>query len=183
MHRPPTATDAPTAVDAPSAVDAPGFPRRHGDRSSMVDPRPLAGYGVLLSLYTAVTGTATWLLHRRGAKMEPVGPMEIGMLALATMHISRLVTKDSVTGVLRAPFTTFDEPAGEGESNERAVRPGVGHAVGELLTCPFCTGQWVATALVLGRAAAPQLTAGAVTVAAAARLADFGQLLYGAARR
>lgn len=167
MHRP------------PDAVDTDG----HRARRVEADPRPLAGYAVLLGGYTGLVGTATWLLRRRGARVDPVGPLELGMLGLATAHISRLLTKDSVTSVIRAPFTTFDEPAGEGESNEQVVRHGVAHAVGELLTCPFCTGQWVATGLVVGRAAAPQITAGVVTVAAAARLADFVQLLYGAARR
>lgn len=45
-------------------------------------------------------------------------------MALATAHLSRLITKDSVTSVLRAPFARFEEPAGEGEVNEEAVGSG-----------------------------------------------------------
>lgn len=146
------------------------------------DPRPLKGYAVLLASYGALVGSATLLVRRRGARVEPVGPMDLALLALGTAHISRLLTKDSVTGVLRAPLTAFRGPAGEGESNEDVVRGGIAHALGELVTCPFCTAQWVATGLVVGRAVAPELTAGVVTVSAAARLADFVQLLYGAVR-
>ena len=50
--------------------------------------------------------------------------------------------------------------------------------MGELVTCPFCIGQWVATALVAGGVLAPALTDGVVTVSAVARTADYLQLLY-----
>jgi hypothetical protein len=85
--------------------------------------------------------------------------------------------------VLRVPFARFEEPAGVGEVNEKVVGTGVRHAVGELLTCPFCAAQWVATALVAGRIAAPNLTAAVVTVSAVARLSDFLQLAYGLAHQ
>ena len=35
---------------------------------------------------------------------------------------------------------------------------GLRHAVGELITCPFCLAQWVATGLVFGYATAPKAT-------------------------
>ena len=104
-------------------------------------------------------------------------------MGLATAHLSRLITKDSVTSVLRVPFARFEEPAGEGEVNEEVVGHGFRHALGELLTCPFCAAQWVATGLVAGRAAAPNLTAAVVSVSAVARLSDYLQLLYGLARQ
>jgi hypothetical protein len=88
-----------------------------------------------------------------------------------------------VTAILRAPFTEFEEPAGEGEVNERAVGTGLRHAVGELLTCPFCVAQWVATALVAGSLAAPDLTTAAVSICATARLSDYLQLTYGLLRQ
>ena len=146
------------------------------------DPRPFAGYAVLLSVYGAVVGASAIGLRRRRDRARAMSPMDVGLMALATAHLSRLITKDSVTSVLRIPFARFEEPAGEGEVNETAVGHGVRHAVGELLTCPFCAAQWVATALVAGRVAAPDLTAAVVSVAAVARLSDYFQLLYGMAR-
>ena len=122
------------------------------------DPRPLSGYAGLLSVYGALAGTAAVALRR-------------------------LITKDAVTSVLRMPFARFEEPAGEGEVNEEAVGTGFRHAVGELLTCPFCAAPWVATALVVGRMTAPNLTAAVVSVSAVARTSDVVQLLYGLARR
>ena len=80
------------------------------------------------------------------------------------------------------PFTVFQEPAGEGEVNEEVIGHGAQHAIGELLTCPFCLGQWVATALVAGTVAAPTLTTAIVSVSALARASDYLQLLYGLIR-
>jgi hypothetical protein len=68
--------------------------------------------------------------------------MDLLLYGLATEHLSRIITKDSVTAVLRAPFTHFKGAVGEGEVNEDVVGKGFRHAVGELLTCPFCAAQW-----------------------------------------
>jgi hypothetical protein len=146
------------------------------------DPRPLRGYAALLGVYGAVVTAATIGLRRKRQRTRDMSPMDVVLMALATAHLSRLVTKDSVTAVLRVPFARFEEPAGVGEVNERAVGTGFRHALGELLTCPFCAAQWVATVLVAGRVAAPNLTAAVVTVSAVARLSDFLQLAHGVAR-
>jgi hypothetical protein len=147
------------------------------------DPRPLSGYAALLGVYGGLVTAATIGLRRKRQRARAVTVMDVTLMALATAHLSRLVTKDSVTAVLRVPFARFEEPAGVGEVNEKVVGTGVRHAVGELLTCPFCAAQWVATALVAGRIAAPNLTAAVVTVSAVARLSDFLQLAYGLAHQ
>jgi hypothetical protein len=146
------------------------------------DPRPLSGYAALLSVYGGIVGVSAVALRRRRQEVRRMSPMDLLLMGLATAHLSRTITKDSVTSVLRLPFARFEEPAGEGEVNEEVTGSGFRHAVGELLTCPFCTAQWVATALVAGRLAAPNLTAAVVTVSAVARTSDFVQLLYALAR-
>lgn len=147
------------------------------------DPRPLSGYAALLAVYGGIVGASALGLRRRRARVRAMTPMDLLLMGLATAHLSRLITKVSVTSVLRIPFTRFEEPAGEGEVNEQVVGHGVRHALGELLTCPFCAAQWVATGLVAGRVAAPDLTAAVVSVSAVARLSDYLQLLYGLARQ
>jgi hypothetical protein len=92
--------------------------------------------------------------------------------------LSRLITKDSITSPLRAPFTRFIGPAGDGEVNEEVIGTGLRHAIGELVTCPFCIGQWVASGLVAGLAAAPEATEAFATVCALARVSDYLQLAY-----
>jgi hypothetical protein len=146
--------------------------------SGAADPRPLAGYAKLIAAYGIGTGVLAVALRKRAGRLRRLDVMDLALYALATEHLSRLITKDSVTAVLRAPFTEFKEPAGEGEVNEEAVGHGTRHAVGELVTCPFCVAQWVATGLVAGRIAAPTLTRAVVTVSATARLSDYLQLFY-----
>lgn len=135
--------------------------------------RPLVGYGVLLGTYSALTGLAALAVRRRARRDGALPTSTVGDLALlsvATFRVSRTLAKDSVTAVLRAPFATYQGPAGPGEVME-APRPGpVRHAVGELVTCPFCLGQWVGTAALAGLALAPRTTrwlAGGMTVVAA----------------
>ena len=66
------------------------------------------------------------------------------MLGIATHKLSRLITKDWVTSPFRAPFTKFKEADGVGEVTEEARGTGMQQAIGELVTCPWCVGPWVA---------------------------------------
>jgi hypothetical protein len=147
------------------------------------DPRPLGGYGAILGTYTVAAGALVVGLRRRKSDIRKLSWKDLVLLGLATEHLSRLVTKDSLTSPFRAPFTEFEESAGEGEVNEEVVGTGLRQAVGELLTCPFCVAQWVATTLVAGDLVAPQLTTAAVSVCAAARVSDYLQLTYGLLRK
>ena len=156
---------------------------RRGGGPGAPDPRPLAGYAKLISVYGAAAGGLALALRKRSGTVQRLDVMDLALYGLATEHLSRLITKDSVTAVIRAPFTEFEEPAGEGEVNEKVVGHGTRHAVGELITCPFCIAQWVATALVAGRVAAPNLTKAVVAVSATARLSDYLQLLYAYCRK
>lgn len=146
------------------------------------DPRPLEGHAGILASYAVLAGAITLGLRRRQSGLRALGPMDLVLYALATEHLSRTITKDSVTAVLRRPFARFKEPAGEGEVNEEVVGHGARHAVGELITCPFCLAQWVATGLIAGSVAAPALTTAVVSVSAAARASDYLDLVYGVLR-
>lgn len=142
----------------------------------------MAGYAAMLGVYGVAAGAAVVGLRRRRTRVRRPGVGELVLLALATQHLTRVIAKQGVTSPLRAPFTAYEGPAGEGEVNERVVAEGWRHAVGELLSCPFCLGQWSASALVAGSVAAPQLTTAAVTVLATAQLSDYLQLVYAALR-
>lgn len=142
------------------------------------DSRSLAGHAVLMATYGLGTSAAVLALRRRDLAAPRPTLFRLAILALATQHLSRLITKDSVTAPIRAPFTRFVAPAGEGEVDEDAVGTGLRHAVGELLTCPYCIAQWVATALMLGLTVAPELTDGFATACALARTSDYLQLAY-----
>ncbi len=142
------------------------------------EEHPLAGYASLMGLYNALFAAGLVLAHRTGRKLpERFALIDLLLLAVATFRLSRLISKDSVTSALRAPFTQFQEPAGSGEVNESPRGSGFRKAVGELLTCPFCVGQWVASALAFGLVFAPRFTRLVATIGATMTLADW--LHYG----
>jgi hypothetical protein len=132
-----------------------------------------------MASYGALTAGLALVLRRKRFRMQLLSPWNFVLYALAAEHISRLVSKDSVTSPIRKPFAEFKEPAGEGEVNEEVIGSGPRQAIGELLTCPFCLDQWVTTGLVAGSVAAPTLTTAVVSVSALARTADYLHLLYG----
>ena len=135
------------------------------------DDRPLRGYVALLGAYAGLTAAAAAVVRRKGLPVERPGVLDIALLAASTFRVSRTLAKDAVASPLRAPFATYQGPGGPGEVME-APRPGpFRHAAGELVTCPFCLTQWVATAGVVGYAVFPRatrwVTAGMTAVAAA----------------
>jgi hypothetical protein len=148
------------------------------------DERPLAGYAVVMAAYAGVAAAVAGLARLTGRRLpERPAAADLALLAVSTHKISRLLTKDAVTSPLRAPVTKFEGPAGEAELNESPRGTGVRHAVGELLTCPFCTAVWVAGGLATGLVFAPRLTRFGMGVASAIAGADFLHLGYDSAKR
>lgn len=129
------------------------------------DDRPLRGYLILMGVYGTVAGGLALTLRRRRI-VPQLGLGDFALIALATHKLSRVITKDSITSPLRAPFVRYLEPAGAGEVNEQVRVGGAAHAVGELLMCPLCLDVWVATGFVGGYALAPRATRLAASVMA-----------------
>jgi hypothetical protein len=135
--------------------------------------RPFGGYFLLLGTYLSLVGTGVAVVRRRQLTLpERPAPADLALVAVATYRASRLLSKDSVTAVVRAPFTSFEEATGAGEVNERVDRPGVRHAVGELLTCPFCLGMWIATVFTFGLLIFPRVTRWAMGTLSAYSVSD-----------
>lgn len=132
---------------------------------------PLPPYALLNAAYIAATtlGVANGL-RRRG--VPRARPSDLALLAVATFRLTRLVTKDKVTGFARSPFTRFVEEGDGAEVNEAPRGEGVQHAIGELLTCPFCFNQWAGTALAIAWLHAPRLTRLAAGMLGAISAAD-----------
>ena len=113
------------------------------------EPKPLGGYAVLLMVFHGLVAAGGLLLARSRHRLpDDIPPGDLALMSVSTFKLSRLVTKDKVTAAVRAPFTRYQEDAGPAEVSERARgQNGLSKAVGELLTCPYCIGQWIATAL------------------------------------
>ena len=146
--------------------------------------RPLRGYAAVMGGYGGVVLGLAALARRTGHQPpERVSLRDVALLGVATHKLSRLLAKDAVTSPLRAPFTRYEEPAGEAELNEAPRGTGARHAVGELVSCPFCVGVWIATGLSAGLVFAPRLTRLVATAASAVAAADFLHLGYDVAKR
>jgi hypothetical protein len=156
--------------------------RTQGREYSQGEARPLAGdlgaMGVYLGLVTA--GAAA--VRASGRELpDRIPPGDVALLAVATFRLARRIAKDPVTAPLRAPFTSFQGPSGHAEiAEEVREHGGAKHAVGELLTCPFCLAQWVATALVFGYATAPRATRLAALTMTLVASSDVLQFAYDA---
>jgi hypothetical protein len=134
--------------------------------------------------YGAVVGTAGLVARRRRIPLpERIAPFDLTVMALATHRLSGLISKDAVTSPLRAPFTQYEGVAGPGQLNEKVRGEGLRHAVGELLTCPFCLGQWVATGFAIGTVFAPKVTRLVASAFAAVDVADFLQFGWAKAQQ
>ena len=124
------------------------------------EPRPLAGDLGAMGVYVGLVSAAAAAVRASGRELPeriPVG--DAFLLTVATFRLARRLAKDPVTAPIRAPFTRFEGASGHAEvAEEVREHGGVKHAVGELLTCPFCLAQWVGTGLVFGYVTAPKAT-------------------------
>ncbi|WP_422773527.1 DUF1360 domain-containing protein [Plantactinospora sp. WMMC1484] len=148
--------------------------------------RPLGGYLAAMGTYAGVAlalATAAKTTGRRVPERPTAG--DVVLLSIATHKLSRMLSKDAVTSPLRAPFTRYDRPIGSGEVMEQVRDDGSSarHAVGELLSCPFCLAVWVATGMTGGLVLAPRLTRLVATAFTAVAASDFLQMGYAVAQR
>ncbi|HWH00605.1 MAG TPA: DUF1360 domain-containing protein [Pilimelia sp.] len=150
------------------------------------EARPLGGYIAAMTTFAGAVGGLAAAARLTGRPL-PERPelADVALLGVATHKLSRVLAKDAVTSPLRAPFTRYQEPQGSAEVGEevRAPRGSRAHALGELLTCPFCLAMWVAAGLTGGLVLAPRLTRTVAAGLSAVALSDFLQLAYAAAKR
>lgn len=144
---------------------------------------PLAGYATLLGAWTGIYGGLLLAADRRGVLPVRIARGDVILLGVATHKLTRILTRDWVTAPVRAPFVHYVGSAGGGEVKEEARGRGVRKAIGDLLTCPWCTGPWVAGTLLAGLIARPRSTRVLAAGFAAVAVSDFLHHAYQAARK
>lgn len=109
----------------------------------------LGGHAILVSVFNGSVATLALAWRRSGRPLPDRFPAgDLALLSIATYKLSRLIAKDRIMAFVRAPFTRLEgESERPGEVNEEPRGKGLQHAIGELLVCPFCLGQWVGTAM------------------------------------
>ena len=146
------------------------------------EERPLAGDLGAMGVYLGLVSAAAAAVRASGRELPeriPVG--DALLLTVATFRLARRLAKDPVTAPLRAPFTRFEGASGHAEvAEEVREHGGVKHAIGELVTCPFCLAQWVGTGFVFGYVTAPKATRLAALTMTMVAGSDVLQFVYDA---
>jgi Protein of unknown function (DUF1360) len=174
--------DTRTVVGRDTAPDT-GLQARQPFRGYSSQDRALGEYAALIAGFATSFGVAMAAARRRRGELpERIAPGDVVMAGVATQKLSRLIAKDRVTSVVRAPFTREEALApSTPEVDERPRGRRLRRAVGELLTCPFCLSQWVAGGFTAGLLLAPRPTRVVVAMFDMVAMSDFLQVAYKAA--
>ncbi|MBA8824129.1 hypothetical protein FHX42_001458 [Saccharopolyspora lacisalsi] len=159
------------------------FAQQRAEYSGDAPRRPIAGYSVMLTVYAVgfagVAGIAR-ITHRPAPRM---GSGDLALMAITTCKISRALAKDPVTSPIRMPFTRFEDVTAASELHEEVRASGMEHAVGELVSCPFCLSSWVASGLLAGYTFSPGTTRAVMTTCTAVAGSGFLQYAYTTAQQ
>lgn len=164
-----TATNPRSAEDGPWQGYAPAEQRP-----------PLGSRLMMASGFTGAFGAFLVVRRRSEAGLpERIETRDLALICGASFKLGRLIAKEKVSAPLRAPFTEYKGKAdAPGEVDERPRGSGPREALGELLTCPYCLGMWIISALTVGLVTAPRGTRLVASILSALAASDFLQMAY-----
>lgn len=120
---------------------------------------PLASYATVAGVFNLIFALFLLLARRAGRPIpERVELGDIMLFGVATHKLSWLLANDVVTSPLRAPFTELEERKSPKNVQEEPRGTGLRKSLGELVTCRFCIGQWVAAFFTYGLVLFPAAT-------------------------
>lgn len=143
---------------------------------------PLGGYAILLAAYGATFGSFLRYASKTRQPLPEPTWRDLVLFGVATHKLTRIVTHDWVTAPLRAPFVRYEGSDGAGEVSESSRGTGLRRAIGDLVTCAFCTGPWIAGAMWAASAVAPKPTRFVAGVLTTVAVSDFAHQAYSAIR-
>jgi hypothetical protein len=134
---------------------------------------PLPSYAALAGLFNLILAVFLLIARKSGRQIpERVETRDIALLGVATHKLSLLVAQDAVMSPLRAPFTELQEKQSPKNVDEKPRGKGLRRSIGELITCKFCVGQWVASFFTYGLVFAPAVTRLVASIFAIVALSD-----------
>ena len=140
---------------------------------------PLFSYGVLAGTFNLLF--ALFLLAARVTRKplpQRIEAKDIALLGMATHKLSLVGSQDAITSPLRAPFTELQKRESPKKVEEKPRGGGLRRSVGELLTCQFCLGVWVASFFTYGFVLLPRVSRLVAAVFAAVTISDFLHQAY-----
>jgi hypothetical protein len=133
----------------------------------------LYSYSTLMGLFNLIFAVFLLLVKGTGRALpERVDTKDLVLLGVATHKLSLIGAQDAVTSPLRAPFTELQEKESPKSLDEKPRGKGLRRSVGELLTCQFCLGMWVASFFTYGLVLAPRVTRLIATVFTVVTISD-----------
>jgi Protein of unknown function (DUF1360) len=174
-------------VDRPSREAEADFSiEKYGERTAEkeeCEEQLLAEYAAVLAFYIATVAVLTGAAVEQKRLPKRFGLLDLALLGIATHKLSRILAKDRITGILRAPFVSYIRSAGAGEVEEEPRGHGIQRGIGQLISCPYCMAPWCATALAFGLVFAPRATRFFAGILASVAMSDFLQRAYLAAKK
>src|SRR5437762_697311 len=157
------------------------YGERTGEKEEC-DEQLLAEYATMLGFYIASVAVLTALAKEQGRLQRRFGLLDLALLGMATHKLSRMVAKDRITSILRAPFVSYIRSAGAGEVEEEPRGSGIQRGIGHLVSCPYCMAPWCATVLGFGLVFAPRVTRLFAGILGSVAISDFLHRAYLAAK-
>jgi hypothetical protein len=119
----------------------------------------LYSYSALLGVFGLIFTLFLLLCRLTGRPIpERIEARDIALLGMAAHKMSMVGSQDAITSPLRAPVTEIQEKEGPKKVVEKPRGEGLRRSVGELLSCKFCLGVWLASFLTYGLVLVPRLT-------------------------
>lgn len=146
--------------------------------------QPLQSYTILAGIFNLLF--AVFLLVTKGTGRglpERIETRDIVLLGAATHKLSDLIANDAVTSFVRAPFTELQEKESPKSVDEKPRGTGFRRSIGELLTCKFCMGQWIASFFTYGLVFAPTVTRLVASIFTIVTLSDHLHQTYTALKK
>jgi hypothetical protein len=140
---------------------------------------PLFSYGVLTGTFNLLFALFLLVAKVSGKPIpERMDAKDIALLGMATHKVSLVGSQDAIMSPLRAPFTELNEKESPKKVDEKPRGEGIRRSVGELLTCQFCFGVWVASFFTYGFVLLPRVSRLVAAVFAAVTVSDFLHQIY-----
>lgn len=175
-----TERESSTETDAPPPGHAPMVEAYAG---SAADELPIGGYAVLMGAFLGAFSTVAFLARAKNQLGNGLSARDVFFAGVAVHKLSRTLTRERVTVPLRVPFTHYAGTDGAGQVREQPRGRGLQLAIGNLVTCQYCAGPWLALAITAGLVLAPRATRLANGMLGIATLSDFLHQAYAGARR
>ena len=146
--------------------------------------QPLQSYTVLAGVFNLIFALFLLLTRETGWGLpEKVSTRDIVLFGVATHKMSDMIANDAVTSFVRAPFTELQEKESPKSVDEKPRGTGFRRSIGELVTCKFCMGQWIASFFAYGLVFAPAVTRFIASVFAIATVSDHLHQTYKALKK